>query len=439
MAIAAAVYMRFETKRTAGKTAPWAFEQRPTKIGLGQKESLMTTIDSQITSDTGEDTPEQNGSPKPPPLPKGVPQSAILSLPPLPPNIRARLLKASGDDLPEDLQKEVSGDQQHLNIRSSLYNDHAGGQKSEVESLDFTITLPPLSPALARVHSPDESEVPRALSPDGSEPLSPDGSLPPSPLPPLPPSPPDGGSPLHEAPLPPLPDSPPPSLEQDPDEESYEGSVHEAPTNEATGTTTPDTNLAEHPSREPLIDQSTASLHEKPSPFTSPVKKKQVPCKDIQIEGLSEDEMIGKIIAFVWWYFFILSRTLTLSTLAFFYPWAFAIISLLHYLGMTSYLFSCGDSERTSTKILRFSLGFVFLFCFIEVRDRFRDPRSFAMGFVVLCSLENLVSSVVWFLLAAWTSWWFLYTFYLINVSLMVSILAMGLYHTILKPTNRKK
>lgn len=386
----------------------------------------MTTIDSQITSDTGENSPDHDGSPKPLPLPKGVPQTAILSLPPLPPTIKARLLKASGEESPDE-QKQQTADNQSLNIRSSLYNDNAGG-KGEMESLDFSITLPPLSPAMNRMNSPDGSE----------DPISPDRSLPPSPLPPLPPSPPDG-SPLHEPPLPPLPDSPPPSPEQDPDDESYEGSVHEAPTNEATGTTTPETNLAEHPSREPLIDQSTETMQEKPLRAQTPTKAKLPNRDDLQIEGLTEEEFVGKSIAFVWWLFFILSRVLTLATLAFFYPWAFAIISALHYLGMTSYLFSCGDADRTSTKVLRFSLGFVFLFCFIEIRDRFRDPRSFAIGFVVLCSLENVISSIVWFLLAAWTSWWFLYTFYLINVSLMLSLLAMGLFHVILKPANSKK
>lgn len=407
--------MRFESQRVLGRQTPWSTKKKsPEKGGLEPKESLMTTIESQMTSDTAaENSPAENrleegsDSPKPPALPKGVPQTAILSLPPLPPQIRARLIKASGDELPEDLQKDYEDvvDGEPLNIRTSIYGPDAKSPVREKEpppDPDFSM-LPPFSPAPSLPDAPPPPPpIPLDIPMDDEEDL--------------PTPPPD---PREEADLVDVQADPPEPLEPSPDA---------SPTMEL--------KVEENLPSEPLLDRSTATtLQIKP---TSPVKNFSsipLPTRKWKIEGLAEDDFLGKFIGFVWWFLFISSRVIALACLAFFYPWAFAVVVLLHYGAMVFYLFYCEKSEDPSTMALRLGLGFVYLFCFIEIRTRFKDPKRFTVCFVAAGAAENLLSSIGWYFFGVWSSWWFVYAFFLVISSLILSTMAMGLYFIILKPS----
>lgn len=416
--------MRFESQRLAGRKTPWAVKnQSAEKSGLKSKMSLMTTIESQITADTiaetspTEENPEKEEeekkieSPKQPQLPKGVPQSAILSLPPLPPQIRARLIKASGDELPEDLQKEYDGNMEAepLNIRSSIYGSEAKSPHIEKD------TTEDLSLELEQTNS-----------------LSPAPSLPEVPPPPLP-------YPFDI----PLDDEP---SERDNSEHKTEDQFLMDQSNDIEAsrmkTASPSAEhspiiekpIEEHLSREPLIDDDFSTpTHGKPSTpkHFQPIP---LPTRKWKVEGLVEDDFLGKFIGFIWWFLFITSRVLALATLAFFYPWVFVAVFLLHYFGMVSYLFNCDKSKDSSITLLRLGLGFVYLFCFVEIKTRFKNPNTFTLIFVVVGIIENTISSAAWYFFADWSSWWFIYAFFFIITSMILSILSMGLYFLILKP-----
>lgn len=391
----------------------------------------MTTIESQMTSDTAAENspaehPAEDGSdsPKPPALPKGVPQSAILSLPPLPPQIRARLIKASGDELPEELQKDFEGsvvDGEPLNIRTSIYGPNAKSPVRDKETrdettLDFSI-LPPLSPAPSL---PDAPPPPPPIPLD--IPLDDDEDLP------EPPPDPRDLKTEEEIAEPPVAD-PPTEFSNPPEEENP--SPDRSPTVETT-------RIEEHLSSEPLLEKSaTATFQIKP---TSPVKSYTavpLPTRKWKIEGLGEDDFLGKFIGFVWWFLYITSRVIALACLAFFYPWLFGVVVLLHYSAMVYYLFQCEKSDDPSTKALRIGLGFVYLFCFIEIRTRFQNPKTFTVCFVAAGAAENILTSIAWYFFGVWSSWWFVYAFFLIISGLILSTMAMGLYFIILKPSTR--
>ncbi|KAK6623355.1 hypothetical protein RUM43_009207 [Polyplax serrata] len=416
-AIAASLYMRFESQRLAGRRTPWEVSNGESeKSGLKSKMSLMTTIESQITADTlaekspTVDEPEEDlpPSPKQPQLPKGVPQSAILSLPPLPPQIRAKLIKASGDELPEELQKEYDGciEGEPLNIRSSIYVSEG---KSPMKDKDPLEDLP--------------SEAERANS------ASPASSLPDAPPPPLPYP--------FDIPL----DEENEDRENESENKTRDQSLMDQSTEveakmktaspSADQSPTIEKPLEEHLSREPLIDDTPTHGKELSSKDFQPIP---LPTRKWKVEGLVEDDFLGKFIGFIWWFLFITARVLAMATFAFFYPWVFIIVFLLHYFGMVSYLFNCEKSKESSTKLLRLGLGFVYLFCFVEIRTRFTNPNTFTLLFVIVGIVENTLSSVAWYFFADWSSWWFLYAFFFVITSMILSILSMGLYFLILKP-----
>lgn len=399
--IAAACYMRFESQRIAGRRAPWTnTEKNSVKKPLEPKESLMTTIESQITADTiADNTPADNistrepESPKPPPLPKGVPQSAILSLPPLPPQIRARLLRASGDELPEDLQKDYDNvvEGEPLNIRTSIYGPNAKPPRRDKESEGVSVDMmlmPSLSPATSLTEMPPAppTPIPLDIPLEEEEPLS-------------------QASNKEEEVKPEVAPKSPPELR----------------------------NEDQHHSREPLLDESTETLQIKTSPDIN-YKPIPLPTRKFKIEGLREDDFLGKFIGFVWWFLFISSRVLALAIFAFFYPWVFAVIVIIHYIGMVTYLFKCEKSSSNSTSLIRLGLGFVYLICFIEIRTKFKSPKTFTFAFIAICVIQNVLSSLAWYFYAEWTSWWFLYAFFLILITLFLSLLTMGFYFLILKP-----
>lgn len=411
--------MRFESQRLAGRRTPWSLKNPESeKLGLKSKVSLMTTIESQITADTlaensphieEPEEPPKLESPKQPQLPKGVPQSAILSLPPLPPQIRAKLIKASGDELPEELRNEYDTvvDGEPLNIRTSIYgSDAKSPMKNKEPAEEFSLELEP----------------PRSISPATS---------------------------FSEVPPPPLPfplDIPPDDDLSEKDNNDSENktedhSLMDHNDNESKmKTASPSAEdspimekpIEEHLSREPLIDDLPTPVHEKSSPkHFQPIP---LPTRKWKVEGLEEDDFLGKFIGFIWWFLFITSRVLTLATLAFFHPWMFGIVVLLHYFGMVTYLFNCEKSKESSTTLLRLGLGFVYLFCFVEIRTRFKNPNTFTLLFVVVGIIENTLSSAAWYFFAEWSSWWFLYAFFIIITSMILSILSMGLYFLTLKP-----
>lgn len=423
VAIAACLYMRFESQRLAGRKTPWSLKNEESeKSGLKSKISLMTTIESQITADTiadnsptVEETEEKikPESPKQPQLPKGVPQSAILSLPPLPPQIRARLIKASGDELPEDLQKDYDDnlDGEPLNIRTSIYGFEGKSPLKERQSLE---------------EQPFDAEQPNSLSPAKSLP-----DVPPPPLP----------YPLDI----PNDDEISEKYNNDSDDKPEDQSLMDqsnlieskivtaSPSAEQSPTI--EKPIEEHLSREPLIDDMSTPEHVKGG--NTSVKNFQpipLPTRKWKIQGLVEDDFLGKLIGFIWWFLYITARVLSLATLAFFYPWVFGALIFFHYFAMVGYLINCAKAQKSSLTFLHLGLGFVYLLCFVEIRTRFQNPNVFTLSFVIVGLVENTLSSAAWYFFAEWSSWWFLYAFFFIITSMILSILSMGLYFLILKP-----
>jgi hypothetical protein len=150
--------------------------------------------------------------------------------------------------------------------------------------------------------------------------------------------------------------------------------------------------------------------------------------------GMEEDDPIGKSVAFLWWFFFLLSRILSLAACANLQPFATLGVLVVHYIIITSHLLHQTGFLSIYKVFIQLCLGYVFTFCFIEFRYKLKNVKVFYTCYFSLMLLENISMSLSWYLSEEWESFWYIFIFIIIYGSCAISFLSMALYFSILKP-----
>lgn len=163
------------------------------------------------------------------------------------------------------------------------------------------------------------------------------------------------------------------------------------------------------------------------------------PRRLIKIKGLPEDDIIGKSISFLWWFCFLLSRMLAISAFSYFYPTEILWLLSSHYILVVALLLYDvrADEVRRAKAIFFIFIGFVYLFCLIEFKIKFKKPVFIYNGFFLMMFCENFVMTLVWWYLNVdelVQDWWFRYMFYMILGCSILSVSSMLFYIKILKP-----
>lgn len=161
--------------------------------------------------------------------------------------------------------------------------------------------------------------------------------------------------------------------------------------------------------------------------------------KVMEIKGLPDDDMAGKVIAFCWWFCFLLARMLAISAFAYFYPTDVIWLLASHFVLVVALLLYDvrSDEVRRSKAIFFIFIGLVYLFCLIEFKIKFKKTKFIYNGFFALVFTENIVMSLVWWcanLETVENDWWFRYIMYLIAICTALSLISMLFYLKVNKP-----
>ncbi|XP_044750741.1 uncharacterized protein LOC123311049 [Coccinella septempunctata] len=157
------------------------------------------------------------------------------------------------------------------------------------------------------------------------------------------------------------------------------------------------------------------------------------------IKGLPEDDLAGKLISFCWWSAFLLARILAILAFQYFYPVQVLYILVSHFILTLAIL--CYDAKSNSftrSKVLFFLfVCYIYLFCIIEFKIKFKKAKFIYYGFFTLVYLENFVMCLVWWygdLEYVEEEFWFKYMFNIIVICSLFSFVSMVFYMTVNKP-----
>lgn len=145
------------------------------------------------------------------------------------------------------------------------------------------------------------------------------------------------------------------------------------------------------------------------------------------------------MIAFLWWFTFLLARFLAISVFAYFYMSQTIWLLSSHYiLVLLILLYDVKTDQVKRSKIFFFLfIGFVYLFCIIEFKIKFKKARLLYYGYFLLVFTENFVMCMIWFIGkidSIENDFWFRYVFYIFVACSMASFSSMVFYFLVNQP-----
>ncbi|XP_015584724.1 uncharacterized protein LOC107262737 isoform X1 [Cephus cinctus] len=164
----------------------------------------------------------------------------------------------------------------------------------------------------------------------------------------------------------------------------------------------------------------------------------RLPQRKYSTKGLEEDDPVGRFMAFLWWFLFILSRILSIAVFYEFYPEILGIVIAVHYALMLAYLFYYSKDYEVTTVCINLWLGLVYIFSVIEYKIKFKYPDKWLLGYYTLVMLQNTFLSIVYYFYANWESFWYMYIFFITLGSMGLCILSTTVYFVLFKPKTRR-
>lgn len=159
-----------------------------------------------------------------------------------------------------------------------------------------------------------------------------------------------------------------------------------------------------------------------------------IPRKRTRVEGLEEDDMIGKFVSFLFWFSFLLSRFFTLILFTYFYYQYVGIVIGLHYTIMIIYQINKSCFKDIYQILTILCVGLIFLIAPIEYKVKFRNYKLFYILYMLLIFCETLCMNLVWYLCADYYGWWYEYLLVTALVSFIISMVCLVHYNTMHKP-----
>ncbi|XP_014251811.1 uncharacterized protein LOC106667976 isoform X2 [Cimex lectularius] len=168
-----------------------------------------------------------------------------------------------------------------------------------------------------------------------------------------------------------------------------------------------------------------------------PPNEEVLPRRRSWTKVMEEDNSLGKLVAFIFWFFFLLGRIVCLVMASLFFPWAVLGVCIAHYIFMFFFILPLTNCKtNVVTKIL---LSFVYIFCLIEVGIRFRKSQLFHNLFITFCIVENFSLSLLWALWGNWNNnWWYDYALYFMGITHFIALLFLFIYIKFFRPTIRR-
>lgn len=163
-----------------------------------------------------------------------------------------------------------------------------------------------------------------------------------------------------------------------------------------------------------------------------------LPTRRKMIEGIEQDDFIGKSVSFTGWVLFLIMRILSLSVFSVFYLKATLHLLYIHYFLMVLCLFyETKFHEKIERIYFYLFLGYIYIFSILEFKIKFVHVRQWYSGYVGFVFTQNIIISMIWYGFADFNSWWFHYLFALIIGSGMLSLACLLFYYFLLKPADK--
>lgn len=164
-----------------------------------------------------------------------------------------------------------------------------------------------------------------------------------------------------------------------------------------------------------------------------------LPTRKTVVDGIESDDLVAKFISFLGWVMFLLMRMISISVFAVFYPEICAWICFGHYIVMLLCLINeTRFQEKWQRTAFYIILAYIFIFNIMEFKVKFKNIRSWYIGYFILVMAQNVAMTIVWYNFAVFLdSWWFQFMFLLILQSGIMSLMCLLLYFFYLKPKDR--
>lgn len=163
-----------------------------------------------------------------------------------------------------------------------------------------------------------------------------------------------------------------------------------------------------------------------------------MPRRRKMIEGIEQEDFVAKAVAYTAWALFLFQRMVALSVFFHFYPWPCVYLCVGHYAAMLLLLFvETRFHEKIERTAFYLFLAYVYVFCILEFKIKFRKPRRWFVGYVLLVMVQNLSITLVWYYGQDWESWWFEYLFAAVMLSMLYATMCWGVYFFLLKPADK--
>lgn len=174
-----------------------------------------------------------------------------------------------------------------------------------------------------------------------------------------------------------------------------------------------------------LINGSTQSL--------------KVPKRKYSQKGLEEDDPIGRLLSFLWWFFFILARVFTIAVAYEFIPLTVVTTISVHYAVMLVYLFYYSKDYNVITIVVNLWLGLVYIVSLIEYRIKFKYADWWMLPYYVFVIVQNLGLTLMWYInerekYGFLNDFWYKFIFGVILGSMALCVLSSAVYHAMFKP-----
>uniref|UniRef100_A0A0A9Z9J6 XK-related protein n=1 Tax=Lygus hesperus TaxID=30085 RepID=A0A0A9Z9J6_LYGHE len=180
------------------------------------------------------------------------------------------------------------------------------------------------------------------------------------------------------------------------------------------------------------VDQDTVDGEEPTVLLASGTSGNGLPVRRRWTKVMDEDNPIGKVAAFLFWFLFLLGRILALVIAAWFHPLIVLGVCAGHYFFTLLYILPSPDCK--SSIPLKILMSFVFIFCLVEVGIQFRKSFLFYGLFFIFSCVENLSLTLLWVLWAKWEGFWYYYALYFMGLTHVLAIMFAGLYVKYFRP-----
>ncbi|XP_046991205.1 uncharacterized protein LOC124596202 isoform X1 [Schistocerca americana] len=182
--------------------------------------------------------------------------------------------------------------------------------------------------------------------------------------------------------------------------------------------------------------QASQTLETVPTQFRSTVSSLSSEEK-LQKTGSELDDPMGMCVSALYWFLFLLSRMLAIASFSQSFPFvAFGLCALQYVL--TAIILLYKNISQLEKVLARLSLSYIYLFCLIEFKIRFRRwLLSYIIYFLIL-NIEDVIITAIWFISIEMKGWWETYVLVLMCASMVLSMLTFVYYLCILKPKTVK-